>query len=160
MNRICSVCGIEKQLDKFHKSKRHPLKRKLECAECTNAYLRNHYHTNTKAKPDFVERRINNTYKHKYNITYAQYLQMCRDRNNKCDICGTQKEPVGISKVILKDVLVIDHCHGTNKVRGLLCQLCNQGLGLFKDNIDNLTQAHLYLLTTETDKSEDSKEGF
>jgi hypothetical protein len=30
--------------------------------------------------------------------------------------------------------LHIDHCHKTKKVRGLLCQRCNQALGLMKDN--------------------------
>jgi len=45
------------------------------------------------------------------------------------------------------------------EIRGILCQECNQGLGLFRDNIDNLVMAHLYLIQTETDKSDDAIEG-
>ena len=32
----------------------------------------------------------------------------------------------------------IDHCHDSGKIRGLLCHQCNSGLGMFKDNINNL----------------------
>lgn len=39
----------------------------------------------------------------------------------------------------------IDHCHQTNKVRGLLCKDCNTGLGHFKDDIANLQSAIVYL---------------
>jgi hypothetical protein len=42
-------------------------------------------------------------------------------------------------------MLSIDHCHNTGKVRGLLCDHCNKGLGLFKDNIDYLNKAIEYL---------------
>ena len=41
----------------------------------------------------------------------------------------------------------IDHNHDTEKVRGLLCQKCNQGLGLFKDSAKILRKAAKYLDT-------------
>jgi hypothetical protein len=41
--------------------------------------------------------------------------------------------------------MVIDHDHKNNKIRGLLCAICNQALGLFKDNIKNLQEAIKYL---------------
>ena len=32
----------------------------------------------------------------------------------------------------------VDHCHSGGHVRGLLCNSCNIGLGMFKDNIESL----------------------
>lgn len=157
--RVCKVCKIEKELKYYHVSKRHPLGRKMECADCTNEYLRNHYHNKTKIKDDFRFNRADKYYKRKYNISYNSYLKMCENNKNKCSICGTVKIPSGNSSKGSKDVLVLDHCHVTGKIRGILCQECNQGLGLFRDNIDNLVMAHLYLLQTETDKSDDANEG-
>ena len=46
-------------------------------------------------------------------------------------------------------VLAIDHCHSTGKIRGLLCDRCNHGLGHFKDDINLLIKAIEYLNTTE-----------
>jgi hypothetical protein len=64
------------------------------------------------------------------------------DQEGKCAIC---KEPETTR------VLSIDHCHKTNKVRGLLCQRCNLGLGNFLDSRGNLQSAIDYLhKTTET----------
>lgn len=39
----------------------------------------------------------------------------------------------------------LDHCHNTDKIRGVLCHQCNTGLGLFKDKPDILVTAAGYL---------------
>lgn len=39
----------------------------------------------------------------------------------------------------------IDHDHKTGIIRGLLCGLCNMGLGSFRDNPEHLASAILYL---------------
>ena len=58
----------------------------------------------------------------------------------KCEICQTPVEHGSVH---------IDHCHATGKVRGLLCHLCNKGLGAFKDNIKALRSAANYLENTK-----------
>lgn len=50
-----------------------------------------------------------------------------------CAICGNKKK------------LLVDHCHKSNKVRGLLCNDCNLGLGRFFDSVDILEKAIKYL---------------
>lgn len=39
------------------------------------------------------------------------------------------------------NVAVVDHDHTTNKVRGLLCNGCNKGLGMFQENLSVLKSA-------------------
>jgi hypothetical protein len=41
--------------------------------------------------------------------------------------------------------LMVDHCHATGKVRGLLCHNCNRALGLLKDDKSTIRRALEYL---------------
>ena len=144
MDKQCRLCNIEKPLSAFHKSRRHQAGVKNECALCTNDYLKKHYHKN-KAKTKLSRRR--QYYFLKYGITYSDYLKLYQSKKGLCDICGNLYKAVGTAPH--KDMLIVDHCHKTNKIRGLLCQKCNQGLGMFKDDIDILVDAQYYLLTFE-----------
>lgn len=72
-----------------------------------------------------------------YGLTVESYLEILNSQNNSCAIC---KEPFINSKHTH-----IDHCHETNKVRGILCGSCNLGLGKFHDNPKYLLSAIEYL---------------
>ena len=65
---------------------------------------------------------------------------MAKRQNYKCAICDKIPEPYGNHTK-----LVIDHCHEKNKIRSLLCDKCNKGLGHFQDSIKNLQNAIKYL---------------
>lgn len=41
--------------------------------------------------------------------------------------------------------LLLDHDHQTDRVRGLLCSLCNSGIGFLRDQLDLLRRAAQYL---------------
>ena len=60
---------------------------------------------------------------------------MLSNQSGHCAICINKD----------KRKLAVDHCHKTGKIRGLLCSNCNQGLGMFKDNLDFLGRARNYL---------------
>ena len=73
----------------------------------------------------------------RYNLTVEQLDELMS--RNACGICASDV-PGG------KGGFAVDHCHTTGKVRGILCQRCNTGIGLLGDNPDRLLAAHNYLL--------------
>jgi hypothetical protein len=75
----------------------------------------------------------------KLGLSDEQYAQMLRQQEGVCAVCGNP--PIGR----LKRRLNIDHCHSTGLVRGLLCDPCNQTLGLMKDDPRRLIAAAEYL---------------
>ena len=70
----------------------------------------------------------------RYGIPMEEVIDLLKIDN--CEICN--KELTTTEKFI-------DHDHETGRVRGVLCQNCNTGLGLFCDDISHLTNAIKYL---------------
>jgi hypothetical protein len=75
-----------------------------------------------------------------YGITLAQYNAMLAAQNGGCAICAG---------VDTKRRLAVDHDHATGVVRGILCENCNRGIGLFKDNPERLRRAVDYLVQSQ-----------
>lgn len=63
-----------------------------------------------------------------YKMTIDQYEQLLEQQNHSCAICKTHKDN------FTRD-LSVDHCHITNKIRGLLCTNCNRAVGNVKDSV-------------------------
>ena len=62
-------------------------------------------------------------------------------QDGKCGICGIPQDQLGRR-------ISIDRNHNTDRVRGLLCNNCNTGIGMFKSDIhhtDQLQAAIRYL---------------
>jgi DNA repair ATPase RecN len=74
----------------------------------------------------------------KIGITPEQYSSLLQEQKGVCAICHQT----------CSRALAADHDHTTGKIRGLLCNNCNRGLGHFKDNSDNLKAAIEYLQQT------------
>lgn len=89
------------------------------------------------------EKRRERDLKKQYNITLKEYNEILCKQNDVCGICH-KPETRPTSKN-----LVVDHCHKTGKVRGLLCSKCNAALGFFQENINNLQNAIKYLAITQ-----------
>jgi len=67
--------------------------------------------------------------KSRYGMSLRDFEDLKMEQNGKCRICLEQKP------------LVIDHCHKTGIIRGLLCHRCNLSIGSFKDNSNLLIRA-------------------
>lgn len=74
----------------------------------------------------------------KFGIGLIQYETMLQEQDGLCYLCGVK----------YSRNLAVDHNHQTGKVRRLLCSMCNQALGLFKDNRDVLLRAADYVVQT------------
>ena len=75
-------------------------------------------------------------YKKDFNITIADYDRMFTEQNGYCAICGRHQS-------VFSRRLAVDHDHITSKIRGLLCDPCNRGMGMLKEH--NLQKALDYL---------------
>lgn len=79
--------------------------------------------------------------KRTYNMNYDDYASLHQQQDGKCAICGGegfQMRPNAVK-------LVVDHCHDTGVVRGLLCHNCNRALGLLQDSLSSIQKAFDYV---------------
>lgn len=74
------------------------------------------------------------TQAHTYNLTLEELQLILEESGGVCGICGSSEYE-----------LLIDHCHQTQEVRGMLCSGCNSGLGLLGDTQQSLERAMEYL---------------
>jgi hypothetical protein len=72
-----------------------------------------------------------------YGLDEAGYHALLGLQGGLCPICTDQLPSV--------DRTHIDHCHGTGRVRGLLCGRCNQGIGLLRENEAIMRRAIAYV---------------
>ena len=78
-----------------------------------------------------------NTMKTRFGINKAKYEEMLQAQAGVCAIC---------QQICAKNTrLSIDHHHDTGKVRGLLCNNCNTGIGLLKDDSKIIASAASYV---------------
>jgi 5-methylcytosine-specific restriction endonuclease McrA len=68
-----------------------------------------------------------------YGLTLDQYHAMQERQEFACAICGDVAD------------MHIDHCHTTDKIRGLLCAGCNLGIGHFRERPAALVAAAVYV---------------
>jgi hypothetical protein len=118
--KICSCCKKQKPLECFHNSaKGDKLSR---CRDCVSeSFLR-----------------------YRYKILVKDFWNLYENQKGACAICGT-KFNLQIGSTWRSKTVVVDHCHKTGKVRGILCSLCNIGLGNFKDSAGLMKNAIQYL---------------
>jgi len=72
-----------------------------------------------------------------YGITLERFNDIFASQGNRCAICRADSTPGKNWHV--------DHCHGTGKIRGILCHHCNLMIGNARDNVGTLLAAVDYL---------------
>lgn len=89
-------------------------------------------------------------YRNKYGISLFDYNRMRKEQNFSCALCLKHEDKVWckrpFGKARREGRLVVDHCHVTGVVRGLLCDQCNHLLGNVQDDPERLYRMAAYLL--------------
>ena len=130
----CTKCKKEKPKSYFYKRK-SPKGHDSWCKECTSKQTTEY----RKTRPERLKRSRDYHLLSRYKMSTDDYDNILSKQKGGCAICGTDK-PGGKN-----NRFHIDHCHNSNKIRGLLCCKCNHGLGNFRDSKDNLYKAIEYL---------------
>lgn len=122
INTVCKCCKNENYKRWYQKNKQKVKARKAKYHEKTKEYRRWY------------------TIKLRYGITKEEYETIFKNQGYKCCICKNTKS--GHKNT---DEMVVDHCHKTQKVRGLLCNRCNTFLGNVNEDVNILQEAIKYL---------------
>lgn len=136
MEKKCTKCGAWKPLFDFHKRPDTKDGRRTDCKTCFSQRHKDKWKSLTAEERSLIGTK--NRLKHQYGLSIEEYQQMAKEQKEKCYICGNEANYNG-------KPLYVDHCHNSGKVRKLLCQHCNSGLGMFKDNPELLIKAADYV---------------
>ena len=74
--------------------------------------------------------------KKEFGLTVEDYEQLHETQGGKCAVCGRPENGRRLD---------VDHCHTTGKIRGLLCNPCNQSLGLLGESPERIKGLLAYL---------------
>lgn len=157
--KACTKCGTQKALE-FFGSKDGIAGKKTQCKQCVNERgkldrqknpekYRERSRANYQKNPEYHNQYSKNWYqenaqevrdrylKREYGIDSKEYERMLKSQSGGCKICGAPPTE--------GQALAVDHCHATGRVRGLLCDLHNRGLGYFQEAPALLRAAANYL---------------
>lgn len=140
MNKYtCHKCDLEKLSSDFPIDSHRKNGIRTTCKKCHRVYanktLKNWRAKNLeKMRPYYHAVDL----KRNFNLTKEKYNEMLAGQSGSCAICKTGQEN-------LRKRLSVDHNHFNGKIRGLLCNNCNSGIGFFQENSIALKNAAEYL---------------
>lgn len=152
--KTCTKCKEAKDPSSFGPNKRSADKLKYQCRPCeaavvkatTNVARVNEYNRDYYAANRTRERR--RVRLKKYGLTQEQFDAIWASQHGCCAICSVKLLDIGDYETGNNrppNSACVDHCHASDKVRGLLCIPCNLMLGYAKDNTKTLVKAIQYL---------------
>lgn len=127
----CNRCEKIKALSEFFKDKDNKTDGHYSvCKTCKGESVKGWRENNREQyNAGMREYRLKNYQKmrlQRYKITPEKYESMLMAQNYRCAICKKLT-------MALKRPLAIDHCHDSNRVRGILCYNCNRGMHYIDD---------------------------
>ena len=163
--KLCTRCKRRKPLAAFSKCTRAKDGRFYRCRACCKKYRQTHRteivayqraYYRARKKELAVKRRVyRQTHKAKvalqdrgyqfkrlYGITLADFNAMRRKQRGLCALC---RKPMSFTSGRGAFEAVVDHCHKTGRVRGLIHSRCNAFLARAGDSSAYLKQAIKYL---------------
>lgn len=139
LNKNCGHCKRSLPPTSFYTNEKSRTGLSSWCKDCTRAKNQAYnvkYYRELGGKDREKWRKVKGT----HDVDRELYDSMMVSQENKCKICGLMFDY--LSKNTTPH---IDHSHSNGKIRGLLCDLCNKGLGHFKDSRELLLKAERYL---------------
>jgi Autographiviridae endonuclease VII len=144
--KTCRRCSRDLPISSFNCLSRAGDGHASRCRECTSKGVRE-WKDRRKAEGNpwsiGPQLRRKHWLNRSHGITPAQFNQMLVEQGGGCALC-CEPESIAHQSGTIKE-LSVDHCHDTDRIRGLLCSKCNQGLGLFKDDPTLLRRAADYI---------------
>lgn len=117
--KTCTECG---------KTKPHNGKNFYRNSVCGACYQKRYKRENPQKYRDTKLR-------HMYGISLEKFNKLLSEQNGKCAICLAPENKLRSGKV---QNFVVDHCHTTLQVRGLLCHDCNKNVGVVENRLEGI----------------------
>lgn len=139
----CKACGEHKPPEEFHRQSSAKTGRQPVCRPCAIAAVIQWQREN----PDRLHaKQRKSDLKRRYGITVERYDELLAAQGGACAICKKTHTRHGSRGTPIP--LVVDHCHETGAIRGLLCHTCNRGIGYLGDTLEGLLRARSYLTSS------------
>ena len=143
-NKTCNKCNETKLATEFYKDSGISDGRATICKKCKNKTAirwrkKNRIKYNAQMR-EYHAKHYPRLRLQRYKLSPEEHQKMLIEQNYCCKICSKKPQT--------KRPLVVDHCHKTGIVRGLLCYNCNRIITLL-DDPNLLAKAESYLLETK-----------
>lgn len=134
--KICPKCSRRLGPECFHKDANRKDGLACWCRDCCASkarrwYAENHEEVKASNRVRYYERNYRIT---RRGLTLEEYNELLALQGGKCAVCGCE---------LLRPQ--IDHCHRTDRVRGVLCTPCNIVVGWLESHAERAVQAAAYL---------------
>tara|TARA_R110000737_G_C14167691_1_gene410812 strand:- start:30 stop:452 length:423 start_codon:yes stop_codon:yes gene_type:complete len=132
--KVCGKCKQSLDLSNFGVDRRYNKPRSY-CKPCCSLNEKEY-------RKKYPEKIRASNIKQAYKVSLYRAYELMAVKN--CESCNV-KLTKAKHNVRTKTDQVIDHCHDTGEVRGVLCSGCNLGLGHFTDSVTKLENAIKYI---------------